>query len=208
MADEPKTDGTGSATGTQTPGAKTATDSGNALPAGVQARIDGLIAEKGRFKDENAALQKQIEDLKAQHQTEDEKRIAAAAKQIVEAEYGPRMKRLDSLETFVKSEADALISKIPEAHRGAIDTTASPEVQLRQARVFAEITGGQKTTTRISGGGNPDGQDGQKPTYTLQQWREFQSLAGSFEPKDRAKFYGMQEEMYAARREGRIVGLS
>lgn len=204
MPDEAKnTDGTGTATGTQPPGGKTATGAGVDTTSAVPyERFEGVVAERNRLKEQHAALEAKHQEILEQHKSEDQKRIDAAAKAIVDAEWKPKAERWAATETWLKTEVETLMIKIPETHRGAVDSTAPIEVQFRQAKAIAELAGG-KASTAIAGGANPAG-NGQPKRVTRQAYDQWRQLAGSSDSKDRARFYEQQDEMVAARREGRI----
>ena len=201
MADEPKTDGTTSVSGSPTQGEKQATGTGNDKPAVVPMdRFEGVVAERNREKERVNALQKQLQDLTDQHKTDDEKRLD----QLVTERYGPRLKRLDSLEQRLTTERDELVTKIPQEHRGmlVLNESVPIEDQIQQARSVISFLGQSKPGS-FAGGGSPG--NGGARTYTKEQFQMWQNLPtlGKLKEYDEQK-----AEMTAAYREKRIIGIT
>ncbi len=200
MADEPKTDGTTSASGAPTQGEKPATTAGNDTPAAVPMdRFEGVVAERNRLKEKYAALEKQHKDLSEQHKTEDEKRLD----QLITERYGPKLQRLDSLEQRLGAERDELVNKIPQEHRGMVLVSESIPIedQIQQARSVLSFLDKAKPGS-FAGGGSPG--NGAARTYTKEQFSAWQNLPtlGKLKEYDEQK-----AEMTAAYREGRVVGI-
>lgn len=193
-------------TGTESVAAKTTPpSSGVTEPAkttGVDERFAQLTGELGR---KDALIEKQRADLRAleeKHKTEDEKRI----EQLLEAKYGPRLKREAEQSAYLSSERDALLKQLPEEHRGLVLTGdhVPVEQQITQLRTAINLLT-QKGIALPAFSSGPMPATVVKKKYTMAEYNTWANASGDTR---KAKFYDdNRDEMQAAVREGRVEGL-
>ena len=166
---------------------------------GVQKRIDGLTAEKGRLATQLEAERQKNADLVEKHKTDDEKRLDEMVSAKVDAEYGSKLQRLENLEKELAVKRDKLLEQVPEGSRGMIDPDAAIERQITQAEGVLQLLKIETTVDPIQGGSNPP-KAAAPDRYTWDEWQAYMQLAFNDAPKFREK----QPEMERAYREGRV----
>ncbi len=166
---------------------------------GIQKRIDGLTAEKGRLATQLEAERMKNAELVEKHKTEDEKRLDEMVTARVDAEYGSKLQRLENLEKELAVKRDKLMESVPEERRGMIDPDATIERQITQAEGVLQLLKIETTVDPITGSGNPAPAPAAQ-RYTADEWQTYMQLAFTDAPKFRER----QAEMEKAYREGRV----
>lgn len=166
---------------------------------GIQKRIDGLTAEKGRLADQLETMRTDMEALKEKHKSDEEKRVDELVQAKVDAEYGGQLQRLENLEKELAVKRDKLLEGVPEEHRAMVDTSAAVETQIAQAEGVLRLLKLESTLDPISGSASPAPEPAAQ-RYTWPQYQEYMHLAVT----DVTKFREKQPEMEKAYLEGRV----
>ena len=167
---------------------------------GIQKRIDGLTAEKGRLAKQLEAERQKVTDLVEKHKTDDEKRIDEMVTAKVDAEYGGKLQRLERLEKELTAKRDKIMESVPDKHRAMVDEMAPVETQIAQAEGVLRLLNMEQKLDPIHGSTNPPDVAGVQ-TYTWNDWQAWQELAYN----NVEEFRKRQPEMELAYREGRVI---
>lgn len=206
MADGPKnTDGTGTTdTSTATPAAQPAPQPGSdtRVDTGLLSRVDGLTAERGRLRDDNAALKQQIEAMKAQQMSEQEKLVASARAEAVEVW---KKEHHEPLAT-IAAQHEAYFARRLEEMKKAVPEERQPKAiehlpAFEQAQVYESIiasSGGPKSNS-LGTTVNPQG-DAKRDKVPYSEFVAWQQSAST----DLKAYEEQKKEMWTARQENRI----
>lgn len=199
MVDEPKTDGNADTVTAPEPSTVQAQTQGTSESvSGVDSRIHGLTAEKGRLAKKIESLEAENAKLKQQSLTEQEMAVEKAKQEAIE----PYKQRVQNIEATLVARLDEKLATMEPEQRALVPEALPIEERLAQAdRVLTSMG---KQPTSIGGAINPQN-EGPK-TYTREQFESWQRLAGSPLAKDKAKWREDRDEMKAAYREGRVLG--
>ncbi len=166
---------------------------------GIQKRIDGLTAEKGRLADQLEAMRTDMEAVKEKHKSDEEKRVDELVQAKVDAEYGGQLQRLENLEKELAVKRDKLLEGVPEEHRAMVDTSAAVETQIAQAEGVLRLLKMETALDPITGSASPAPEPAAQ-RYTWQQWQEYTQLAYN----DTKAYREREPEMTRAYLEGRV----
>lgn len=166
----------------QPPEPKATTADGDAVGKGFLDRIAGLTAERDRKDTQIAKLEKQIEEERKKHQSDDEKRMEALA----DAKYGDKVQRLDALVEHLTAIRDEKLKAVPAEYAAYIDSNAPVERQIQQIETLFKLLSDKKMLPATGAPGTPASTDAGPLTREGYNW--VTSLASSSDPKDREEY--------------------
>ena len=167
----------------------------------MQARLDGLVAEKSRWKSQAETLAKKLEDMANANKTEQEKLMDARAKAAVDefrkTEYEPLTARVKRYEAQMEAEN----AKLMESVKADLPPDFSEwDISIRNSFLRALHSG--KPTPPVGGAPNPSSPAPGRiiPGSTFRAWQS----SNMYSPDGRENYERQKADMTAAYTEGRI----
>lgn len=206
MADEHNTDVSGNVTPQGEPtlqqAAHASGDSG--VQTGLERRIDGLTAEKGRAVNALSDLQKRYDELAEKHKTDGERATEQAKREAVE-EF--KRKEYEPVTTMAKAQEARLvdqISKMREETRATLPADFDERDTIYKYDFLSGLKAAAGIQPAVSVGNsvNPPSQ-GSPRVVPMSEFRTWQNT-NMHNPQERSDYEAKKDEMNAAYREGRI----
>jgi len=173
------------------------------VPSGVQARLDTMAAQKNQAVKEAQDMRAELDRLREQTKSDQEKAMDAFAKERLEqfkvAEYDPIATIAEQMKGVLQTQVDEFKSRVPEDKRPASFDTLPLVQQFEAYKALASSLGTGTPTTRppVNGGGNPPNANEGKRI-----WKQSELRANN---SDAEWWKSHREDILAAQREGRIL---
>jgi len=208
MGDDLNTDVSGSVTPPAQPAAQTVTptpsDTGGATK-GLETRVHGLTAEKGRLTEQLGDLQRRYDELADKYKTDSERAIEQARRDAVEqfkkSEFEPVTTKATAYEARLDAQIASMKANIPD---GTLPEDFDSKDTVYKFDFLRALTAqqGHQPTQPVGQPVNPQGPQAKRvvPGTEFRAWQN----TNMYNPEQKAEYEAKKAEMMEAHREGRI----